>query len=111
MEVSTRRKRVVIAKWFLIIALLPLATVIVGSVPAIVAATGALVPEWLMEKAMLVTMFFVPLAAIFVLMPIVKDQGRSVLWWGLGIVLLPLGVYILGSILVYLSSRPVPEGA
>lgn len=111
MESVVSKKRLVIAKWFLIFALAPLAIVIVGSAPAIVAATGGLVPQWLMEKAMLTTIFFIPLIAIFLLMPIVKEQNRSVLWWGLGIVVLPLGVYILGSSLLYISSRSARTAA
>lgn len=105
MTQSISHKRVVVAKWFLALALIPLAVVIAGSVPAIVAATGGLVPQSLTERAVLTTMFFVPLIAIFLFMPIVKELNRSVLWWGLGIVVLPLGVYILGSSLLYLASR------
>lgn len=105
MQEKELRKRAMFAKWFLIIALLPLATVIVGSVPAIVAATGGLVPQPLLGKAILATMLFVPLLAIFLFLPLVKLMNRSILWWGIGLVLLPMGPYILGAYLLYLASR------
>lgn len=105
MQEKELHKRAVFAKWFLLIALLPLLTLIIGSVPAIVAATGGLVPQWLLQKALFTTMFFVPLLAIFFFLPLVKLMNRSILWWGVGLVVLPMGVYILGACLLYLAAR------
>ncbi|WP_431097212.1 hypothetical protein [Polaromonas aquatica] len=102
MEAQDLQKRATLIKWYIVLALVPLAVLIVGSVPVIVAATGHLVPQWLLDKALFTTMFFVPLIAIFLMAPVIKSLGRSLLLWGLGIVLLPLGTYILGIRLVYL---------
>lgn len=111
MQETEISKRILIVKWFLVVALLPLSVVIVGSVPAIVATTGKIVPQSFIESAMLTVMFFAPLAAIFLMMPLVKLLDRSVLLWGLGVVLLPLGMFIMGGWLLYLMSRRTPSEA
>ncbi len=103
-------KRNNIAKWFLILATAIVVITFAASVPALDGLTGSFLTKSVEEKLVLTCMFFMPLAAIFILIPIVKLQNRSLLLWGLGFVLFPLGAVVWGWVLYFLSKK-APSGA
>jgi hypothetical protein len=108
-ELKTLRGRVARAQWFVVLAAVSIATLFFTSVPAIIRITGDLFPLETDQKIVFFNLFFLPLLGLIVLMPLVSSLNRSVLKWGLGVVLVPLGSLILSSALLYLGRRELKE--
>jgi hypothetical protein len=108
-ELKALKARVARARWFVILAALSIATLFFTSVPAIIRITGDLFPLETDQKIVFFNLFFLPLLGLIILMPLVSSLNRSVLKWGIGLVLVPLGSLILGGTLLYIGRRAVRE--
>lgn len=104
-------KRNNIAKWFLILSTIIVVITLIASVPALDELTDSFLTKAIEEKLVITCMFFMPLSAIFVLLPIVKLQNRSLLLWGIGFVLFPLGTIVWGWVLYFLSKKALSSVA
>jgi hypothetical protein len=110
-ELKTLKAQVARAQWFVVLASLSVATLFLTSVPAIIRITGDLFALETDQKIVLFNLFFLPLLGLIILTPLVSSLHRSVLKWGLGLVIVPLGTLILGGTLVYLGRRELRERA
>ena len=108
-ELRALKARVMRARWFVVLAAVSIAALFVTSVPALVRITGDLFALETDQKIVFFNLFFVPLLGLIVLMPLVSSLNRSVLKWGVGLVLLPLGSLVLGGALLYLGARELRE--
>ena len=80
-----------------------LVLVIIGDSPLIIEKIGRTFSKDVLNKMLVVEMFVLPLLAVLVYAAVIKELGKSLLLWWLGIVLLPLGTAILGIRLLLMT--------